>query len=132
MGCISCGFAWAEIGCVADVIKNNQEIVVMGADDFVVLCAGSNNCDNQARASVVAGRIVIHISNAVSYLEHTIVILATLHYRYDSCINKKIKTINSVIRKIPKLFNYIKLLKLYFLPHRFYHTSRGAHFNTGG
>ena len=124
-----CGAVKPEsaIDSLMETAKGDKGKLTM--NDFLIICSGRNDIDrNYSRNGFK------NITNYIKSVNHTNIILISVPYRHDvmdySHVNSTIKSFNSMLLKLAKIFNHVSIIES--VNNRLLFTKHGLDLNKPG
>jgi len=98
-------------------------------NDILIIRSGTNDTDGNYSRNAFK-----NITNFIKNVNHTNIILISVPYRYDvtgySHVNSTIKSFNSKLRKLAKIFSHVSIIEI--VNNRLLFTKHGLHLNESG
>jgi hypothetical protein len=98
-------------------------------NDFLIICSGTNDIDRHYSRNAFK-----NITNFIKNVNHTNIILISVPYRYVvmyySHVNSTIKSFNSKLLKLAKIFSHVSIIEI--VNNRLLFTKHGLHLNECG
>jgi hypothetical protein len=114
-------------GTSMETAKGDLEKLTM--NDFLIVCSGTNDTDRNYSSNAFK-----NITNFIGSVNHTNIILICVPYRHDmtdySHVNTTIKSFNSKLLKLAKIFSHVSIIKI--VNNRLLFTKHGLHLNESG
>jgi len=98
----------SNTGSLIQTAKGEVENLTM--NDFLIICSGTNDTDTNPSSNAFK-----NITDFIRSVNHTNVTLISVPYRHDipdySHVNNEIKTFNSKLLKLAKIFNHVNIIE---------------------
>jgi len=106
-----------------------SEVGKLTMNDFLIICSGTNGTDTNSSRNAFR-----NITNFIKSINYTNIILISVPCRHDlpaySHVNNNIKTLNSKLLKLAKIFNHVNIIEP--ADNRLLFTKHGLHLNELG
>jgi len=80
-----------------------SEVGKLTMNDFLIICSGTNDTDTNSSRNAFR-----NITNFIKSINYTNIILISVPYRH---VNNNIKTLNSKLLKLAKIFNHVNIIE---------------------